>query len=181
MAKQNTENMLRSIIKQLCGRRPDIPPALSKLRRYRDINQQPDLENLVNTFKESSLGFTKVYVVIDALDECPLDQRNRLLNVLQSIQTLALTNLHALYTSRAEADIESRFKPSILRCEIRRIDLERQREEVNKDIRTFIDQEIESSEFRSWPLDIKESVRTALTEKAHGMYDLSIRCSSITG
>lgn len=161
--------MLRSIIKQLCGKRPDFPPALAKLRRYCDLNLQPDLESLVETFKESALGFTSVYVILDALDECPLIQRNKLLDLLQDMRMLSLNNLHVLFTSRAEADIESRFEPSVLRYEIARIDLERRREEVNKDIRTFIDKEIASSEFRSWPPDIKESASTALTGKAHGM------------
>jgi ankyrin repeat domain-containing protein 50 len=168
-AKQNAENMLRSIIKQLCGRRPDEPEALAKLVRYRDVNLQPDLESLINAFNESTFGFARVYVIIDALDECPLGQRSKLLDVLQTIKTFGLDNLHILYTSRAEADIESRFRSSVSRHEITRIDLEKRRREVNEDIRTYIDKELESSEFCSWPADIKARARKALIEKAHGM------------
>lgn len=165
--------MLRSIIKQLCSRRPDIPPASSKLRRFREINHQPDNESLENAFKESAHDFTRVYVIIDALDECPLQQRNTLLDVLLNIQKLGLTNLHILYSSRQEPDIELMFRPSISRHDITEINLETRRQEINKDIRIYIDKEIASPSFDSWPPSIKENAKTALVGKAHGMYDLN--------
>jgi hypothetical protein len=145
---------------------------LSKLRRFREINHQPDIESLKNTFEESVQDFTRVYIIIDALDECPLEQRTTLLDVLVDIQTLGLANLHVLYSSRQESDIESMFRPLISRHEIAELDLEKRRQEINEDIRIYIDKEIALPNFRSWPRDIKERAKIALVGKANGMYDL---------
>ncbi|KAF4635626.1 hypothetical protein G7Y89_g2463 [Cudoniella acicularis] len=170
--KQSTESMLRSIIKQLCARRPDIPGALLSLRRYHDVGQEPPLESLQNTFKESTLEFERVYVIINALDEYPSvnGERKSLLGVLENIKSLGLTNLHFLYTGRDEPDISVKLELFVLRREIGKINLESKREEVNADIRTYIEKEIVSSDFGLWPSDIKTKVKKALTEKANGMF-----------
>jgi hypothetical protein len=69
--------MLRSLIIQLCGRRPDSPKALLNLRRLRDINQHLDLKSLEATLQDTTKGFEKVFLVIDALDECPENNSER--------------------------------------------------------------------------------------------------------
>jgi hypothetical protein len=64
--------MLRSLIVQLCGRRPDTPKLLLDLRCFRDVNHQPDLESLETTLLASIQDFKTIYLVVDALDECPI-------------------------------------------------------------------------------------------------------------
>lgn len=170
--KQNTENMLRSLIVQLCGRRPDTPKPLLDLHRFRDINHQPDLESLEAALGACAQDFNNVYLVVDALDECPFanDEREMLLNVLGRIVGSALSNLHVFCTSRPEPDIKAKLAPLFSRPRTKIIDLLKRREEVDQDIITYIDQKIEqSSKFRSWPLKIKEEVKVTLTEKADGM------------
>jgi hypothetical protein len=78
--KQSTENMIRSLIVQLCGRRSDTPKPLLDLRRFRDVNHQPDPKNLETTLRACVQDFQNVYLIIDALDECPVagDEREAL-------------------------------------------------------------------------------------------------------
>ena len=66
--KQNTENMLRSLIVQLCGRRTDTPQLLLDLRAFRDMNHQPDLDDLQVTLQACVKDFKDVYLIIDAND-----------------------------------------------------------------------------------------------------------------
>ncbi len=101
--KQNTENMLRSLIVQLCGGRPDTPKSLLKLQSStKERNLQPSLKELEETLKASMQGFKKIYVVLDALDECPLiaGERHKLMNVLECVHRWGVAELHVLYTSR---------------------------------------------------------------------------------
>jgi hypothetical protein len=170
--KQNTENMLRSLIVQLCGRRPDTPKPLLDLRRFRDVNHQPDLKSLETTLRACVQDFKNVYLIIDALDECPVadNERERLLNVLGCAVRSGLPNLHVLCTSRPESDIEAKFGPLFSRTAAKILDLQKRRKEVSQDILTYIGQKIEeSSKFRSWPLNIKEEVKSVLMQKANGM------------
>ncbi|KAF8855911.1 hypothetical protein BDZ45DRAFT_745919 [Acephala macrosclerotiorum] len=44
--EQTVVNMLRSLIVQLSGRRPDTPRPVQDLRRFRVVNQMPDMESL---------------------------------------------------------------------------------------------------------------------------------------
>lgn len=170
--KQSTENMLRSFIVQLCGGRPDTPKPLLDLHLYRDKNLQPGLEKLEETLQASTQDFKSVYLVIDALDECPRanGERDKLLKCLEKVHKWTLTNLHVLYTSRPEPDIEAELVPLFSGPATSIIDLQKRREEVNRDIGTYIDQKIASPDFRYWPLKTKNDVKAALTDKADGMY-----------
>jgi hypothetical protein len=171
--KQSTENMLRSLIVQLCGGRPDTPKPLSDLSLYRDKNLQPGLEKLEETLQASTQDFRSVYLVIDALDECPRanGERDKLLKCLKKVHKWTLTNLHVLYTSRPEPDIEAELATLFSGPATSIIDLQKRREEVNRDIGTYIDQKIASPDFRYWPLETKNDIKAALTDKADGMYN----------
>jgi hypothetical protein len=173
--KQSTENMLRSLIVQLCGGRPDTPQPLSDLHPYREKNLQPGLEKLEETLQASTQDFKNVYLVVDALDDCPPAnyERGKLLKLLGHVHEWSLTNLHVLYTSRPEPDIEAELSPLFSGPTTSIIDLQKRRKEVNRDIGTYIDQKIASSNFRSWPPKTKKDVKAALMDKADGMYALT--------
>ena len=164
--------MFRALIRQLCGGRPDTPKSLSDLQHYRDKNRRPGLEKLEETLEASTRDFKNVYLIVDALDECPVanGERGKLLERLGNIHKWSLTNLHVLYTSRPEPDIEAELAPLFPGPATSIIDLEKRREDISADISTYIDQKIRSSDFRSWPPNIKKDVKTALAAKADGMY-----------
>ncbi|GIJ91272.1 hypothetical protein Asppvi_010237 [Aspergillus pseudoviridinutans] len=137
--KQDSENMIRSLIRQLCGGRPDTPQALSELGTYRDRNQQPDLDTLEATLRAATVGFQKIYMVVDGLDECPLagNKRSDVLKLLKRIRSW---------------------------------DLEAQQEQIDKDISTFIDQQLSLSDFPSWPTETTDNIRRTLVKNAYGMF-----------
>jgi len=170
--KQNTENMLRSLIVQLGGERPDTPKPLSDLHSYRDKHLQPDLEKLEETLQACAQDFKNVYLVVDALDECPRanGERAKLLKLLGHVHKWTLTNLHVLYTSRPEPDIKAGLAPFFPGLGTSIVDLQNRRGEINRDISIYVEQEIMSSDFQTWPPETKNDVKAALTDKANGMY-----------
>jgi hypothetical protein len=170
--KQNAENMLRSLIVQLCGGRPDTPKPLSDLYPYRDKHLQPGLEKLKETLQACTQDFKSVYLVVDALDECPRtnDEREKLLELLGYVRAWTLTNLHVLYTSRPEPDIEAELAPLCSGPTTSIISLQKRSNEINRDIGAYVDQQIALSKFRSWPSETKKDVKAALMDKADGMY-----------
>jgi hypothetical protein len=67
--------------------------------------QQPSIPDLVNMLQDLLLEFDHAYVVVDALDEYPKAQRDRLLRTIQGLNSLNMDALHLLAVSRPEADI----------------------------------------------------------------------------
>ncbi|KAK4085199.1 uncharacterized protein Triagg1_189 [Trichoderma aggressivum f. europaeum] len=173
LEKQKVNNMLSSLVKQLCSRRPDTPPPIQSLNEYMEKGQRPDTQTLEAMLTAVARGFSAVHIVIDALDECPTLQgeRKKLLSSLRRIITAAPANFHVLCTSRKEADIDAimsfLLSPS---SNTAAIDLTIRRDVLDRDIGMFIDLTLASEEYSSWPEVIKKEARDSLIEKADGMF-----------
>ena len=158
--------MLSSLIVQLCGCRPDSPQPLLDLAKYKDTETRPDLDTLENTLRATVADFENVYLIIDALDECPEvgDERQTLLASLLRMYRWRETSLHLLLTSRKEKDIDDE-----LREYVTEMDLEVHKDSVNRDIGIFIDKKLATSKMKKWPKETRELVRSTLIAKADAM------------
>ncbi|KAL7904284.1 ankyrin repeat-containing domain protein [Trichoderma velutinum] len=175
--KQKVDGMLASLIKQISAHRPYIPQSVQRLAEYKNKGGRPDTETLIEALIASMQGFSAVYIIIDALDECPMlnDERKKLLNSVRHILKAAPDSLHVLCTSRKENDIDKAIKPLFVERWGAELDLNIQREALNDDISKYIDSILADAEYDTWPEDIKEESRNALTEKADGMFQY-VRC-----
>lgn len=173
--KQTVRSMVKSLIVQVCGCRPDTPQPILDLSRFQTVNHEPGLELLEATLQATTEDFKRIYLVIDGLDECPTtgDERSELLKFIKRIHGWSRPTLHILLTSRREQDIEEALGPLFGTSAGVKVDLERHQREVDRDIGTFIVQKLESPEFNSWPQTTKDNVEKTLTEKAEGMYGIS--------
>ncbi|KAF8479974.1 hypothetical protein JB92DRAFT_2679716, partial [Gautieria morchelliformis] len=96
--------VLRSLIEQLSSQCASTPPSLESLfSKNKQARQAPGQEDLMSTLKTIISSFQAVYIVFDALDECP--QRSGFLEVLGEVHDWELDTLHLLATSRDERDI----------------------------------------------------------------------------
>lgn len=163
--------MLSSLIVQLCGSRPDSPQSLLDLRRYKDTNRRPDIKALETILRATMADFENVYLVIDALDECPMadQERERLLAWLQRIHRWREPDLHLLVTSRKEGDIRDELGPLLDAEGAVETYLEEQKDSVNRDIKLYIDEKMVKSKFNKWPEEIKSLMRETLIGKADAM------------
>jgi hypothetical protein len=171
MAKQDPAEMLCSLIRQLCSRRPDTPQSLKDLAQYKDRGHRPDLEALQSILLATIHGFSSVYIIIDALDECPFENRERklLLEIICKIHKNESKNLHIFCTSRKEVDIDAGLKPVMCLQTGMAIDLSTYKAAIDHDIGLHIDNTLASSDFDSWPDHIKTEARETLIAKADGM------------
>jgi hypothetical protein len=104
----NVRNILRSLIIQICVGTDRIPKAVQTLcSQHRASGQQPSIPALLSILRalEASLSI-HIFIIIDALDECPEHQRPELLSTIQSLVGKDFENTHILATSRAEHDIK---------------------------------------------------------------------------
>lgn len=163
--------MLASVIKQILAHRPNIPQSAQKLSEFKVSGRRPDTQTMITALKDTILGFSAVYIIIDALDECPTlsGERKKLIKALHAILDKAPGNLHLLITSRKESDISAAMKHHLLRSYSYELDLLTYRPIIDNDIGIFIDSILTTDDYESWPASVKSEARNSLVEKADGM------------
>lgn len=166
--------MLCSLIRQLWCKRPDKPPVVDELDKCEKKGHRPDLETLKRTLAAMICGFSSVYLIVDALDECPNEdgilKREQLLETVSEVYSKGFSNVHLLCTSRSEPDIKAAFKPLMSSSAIS-IDLDSSGciGLVQNDIGLYLDQVFASPNYNSWPESIKAEAKDVLIKKAEGM------------
>ena len=108
-------------------------------------------------------GFGHVYLIFDALDECP--KRRELLGWLSGIISAKLDGVHLLVTSRWEGEIIDSLAPLIPDV----IDIGNQ---VHHDITIYIHEALRTDPRftrHNWPEVVQENIQTTLEGRAKGM------------
>ena len=111
--------------------------------------------------------FSDVFIVVDALDECPEknEEREELLSSVEELHSWSKRELHLLVTSRRLSDIEAVLDPILTTPAI-----SIQNEQINVDIQLHIKSELAAiSKKRKWSDDLKAEVEDALVKGANGM------------
>jgi NACHT domain-containing protein len=165
--KQLPELMIRSLVAQLIQQCGEIPTGLeaqftSSQRRY----QQLSLEVLLEALKQLIKHFTQCYIVLDALDECK--DLPKLMEVLEQWNQWSTDNLHVLYTSRKEHDIENVLERFVDKDNMVCL----QSDIVDKDIDMYVRRRLsQDKDLIKWQRDpaLREEIETTLINGAHGM------------
>ncbi|KAF3185787.1 hypothetical protein TWF788_003836 [Orbilia oligospora] len=109
--RTNEENLLASLLKQLSQNQPSIPDEVKSL--YREFgHKRPPKDKIYEVLQTLLSKLSKVFIVLDALDECNPADRSELLTELFHLQTKCGVNI--LATSRFIPDVEERFEGSIV-------------------------------------------------------------------
>ena len=169
--------MLRSVIKQLCIKSPALSnDAVSQIQRCCNAGERPNDEQLVGLLRPIAEGTGKLYIVIDALDECV--ERKHVIKLLAAMAALKLQNLHLLVTSRDLVDIRRILEP-VIDAEIpigsARKDKERHSRKqrlkgIQKDIALYVERSLTEQHYLNLRNDeIKGKIREKLVDQADGM------------
>ena len=161
-AKQNMNNLLRSLIEQLCFFGPHAMEQVKALyAQFHHGQQQPTTTALASTFEELVEGIGSSYVVIDALDEC----RERA-GLLSYIAELAQNHigLKLLVTSRRETDIEFALRSAV------KFQVCIQNKFVDADVQLHVQQQLnDDCRLRTWPPKVHDEIELTLVDRANGM------------
>ena len=121
---------------------------------------------MLEAFKSIIAKSKEVYIIIDALDECPYNngERARLVSLLSSFKDFNLLNFHILVTSRKEPDLVGieklvTFPPIGI-----------QTGDVNGDILLHVRKQLcNDPKLCDWPQETKDEIEMKLSRGAHGM------------
>ena len=112
--QEKAEALLASLLKQLAQRLPSLPISVKSLYdSHKDKRTQPTFSEISSALQSISALYSRIFIVIDALDECQVFDgcRTRLLTEIFALQMKSRTNIFA--TSRFILDISEHFKDSI--------------------------------------------------------------------
>ena len=171
--KQDRRGLLSSILFQLCDQSDTYHDVLSTFySTHRHGAQNPSNDELLRCLKEllDLPGQAPVYLIIDALDECPNTSaipspREQVLTLLEHLVESRLRNLRLCVTSRPETDIKIALEPLTFRS-ISIHDESGQKEDIENYIRSVVNTDPKN---RRWKQQDKELVIKVLTERADGM------------
>ena len=156
--------LIRSLIEQFSRQRGGTPTELADLYNHCGDHHQSSVDQLQNTLRDIVDGFSRAYIVIDALDECT-DRKKTLIwvNTILSDTDRPAGNLHILVTSRPERDIDTVF--SMLDPDAMDIG----EVAANQDISNYLDLQMKSK-FKQYSESTQRHIESGLRERAEGSY-----------
>ncbi|KAH0563336.1 hypothetical protein GP486_002098 [Trichoglossum hirsutum] len=164
-ADQNTTILLSAILRQLVQAQGSVPESISHLHeRHSGRGTRPSLDEVFSTLQSVLQNYSRVHLVIDALDECQ-DQEgthNRLLARVRDLQKDA--NLNVMITSRFIPDLEAEFEHAT-RLEVRA---------SNEDVKRFVtDQIYQLPRCIRRDNELQNLMKDKIIEAADGMFLLA--------
>ncbi|KAM3430343.1 hypothetical protein NHJ13734_007784 [Beauveria thailandica] len=124
--KQKIDHLLASLLRQLAQRRPSLPQEVKFLYDNHKIKQtKPSVDEISNALQSVARLYPRVFIIIDALDECETECRSTFLSHMFSLQ--AGTTANILATSRPIQTIEKDFggRSEMVKISARDDDVER--------------------------------------------------------
>ena len=117
--KQDARGFLSSILVQLCSQSTSFCKILHELFSEHQNGSKQASDDTLKQYLEKILKVSRkfpLYVVVDALDECPdisglQSSREKVLALIEELVGLDLPNLRLCITSRPEVDIRNVLEP----------------------------------------------------------------------
>ena len=98
---------MASILKQIIRDQPLASESIKAFcEEFRDKQRRPRLTDLIDALRSEIKAYSKVFFVLDALDECLEDYQGRLIDKLESISS----TVYLMVTSRPLDLIKQRFQ-----------------------------------------------------------------------
>ena len=173
--KQHWRDVVPSLLTQLSALSDPRCDILSRFYfDYDNGARQPSDDALTSCLREMLAlpDQRPVYLVMDALDECPnisgvSSPRDQVLRPVKELIDLCLPNLHICVTSRPEVDIRDALEP-LTSYQLSLHDQIGQNNDIVDYIRSFVYSDSEPT-IRGWKEEDKEFAVEMLSKQADGM------------
>ena len=162
-SKQDESGMLRALLLQLSHQLRNGPADLAQLHdRY--ITGIPPSSVLLDYLRRIIKRFSNVYIMLDALDESPLEGRRKyLLDTLEAMRNWGVQSLHLFVTSRNESDIRESLDLSPAQ------EVNVHNGEMDRDINDFVSSRLAKDRSLRNLRPYRNKVQESLAARAKGM------------
>jgi hypothetical protein len=160
---QKVNDLLAALLKQLAGRCQPLPDRVRALYKHHQARKtRPSTEEISQVLHIVAATFSKLFVIVDAVDECQSSSRPHFISELFNLQTRHSANIFA--TSRFISEITDQFEGA-LSLEIRATD---------EDVRNYLESHM--GQLRPCVLEnrqLQEEIKTAISDAVDGMFLLA--------
>ena len=171
--KKDRRGLLSSVLSQLCKQSDPYHDIISTFYSTSDRGTRSPSDNELAECLKNLLklpGQAPVYLIVDALDECPdtsnlSSPRENVLLLLEDLIDSKFTNLRICVTSRPEADIKVALEP-LTSSSVSIHDESGQRDDIENYIKFTVNSH---RKMRRWKPEHKQFVIDVLTKRADGM------------
>jgi NACHT domain len=159
---QTAYDLLASLLKQLAHGQSSLPASVKDLYdQHQARKTRPSVDEISRALQSVTAMFLRVFIIVDALDECQASGKCRSTLLLEIFSLQAKTKANFFATSRRIPDIEREFKvyPS------------REILASDEDVRRYLDSHMsELPEFISKKPDLQEEIKIEIVKVIDGMY-----------
>ena len=168
-ADQTTEKSIASLLKQLAIARQHLPKPIFELyRKFKTQERRPQLQDLEQALSLTCRSIDRVFVIVDALDECDAKNRKAFLRSLSTLQ--GDRALSIFMTSRSYEDYVNQLFGSCPRMKI---------QAHESDLRAYVFRQIENNiDVDGVDGNFKKEVIDRVVQAAHNMYVRLVSVSS---
>ncbi|KAH8694900.1 hypothetical protein BGW36DRAFT_452665, partial [Talaromyces proteolyticus] len=164
--EQDPTHLVMSLLRQFAGL--TVPETVRSLYNYHTGKEtRPSFDEALNVLNSVVSGYSRAYIMIDALDECKLSDgvRFKFISVISKVQANASANIFV--TSRPIPDIQKEFQQlGAVSLEIRASD---------EDVGRFLDGHISQlPSFVQESPELTNQVKASIIQAAEGMFLLAI-------
>ena len=159
---QKIENEIASLLKQLAMAKPELPQSVLELyQRLKGLQRQPQQQDLEQAILTTYQNFVRVFIVIDALDECDANNKRKgFISFLENMRNNS--DMSFFVTSRPHPEDIRKLLESCSNITIKADD---------SDLRRYISREIERSDtVDELDEDFKEDIIEKVVQGAGEMY-----------
>lgn len=156
--EQEIEDIIASLLKQLIQRQNPLPTFVREIyNKHKGKQTRPSLDELLAAFHSTVKMYSRVFIIVDGLDECPASSgcRQKLLAELFSIQKQFGANCFT--TSRLVPEIINHFKATGISVDI------------GTDLKTYVKSRMENVQaFSELHQQLQETILTIILENVAG-------------
>ena len=159
--QQRAEDLLASLLKQLIQGRPSLPESVKSLHnKHKDRHTRPSFDELSRTLQSVAGLYSRVFIIVDALDECRATDGSRLRFLTETLALQSRHGVNVFTTSRFIPEVTEKFKNSIS-LEIRA---------SSEDVGRYLDSHMyRLPGFVRRSSDLQDEIKTAIVESVQGM------------
>ncbi|KAM4057683.1 Pol [Hirsutella rhossiliensis] len=162
-AEQTVDHMLATLLKQLAEGQLPLSRTVTELFDRLEKDRAPLLHDISATLRSVAATYARIFIVIDAIDECSEACRSMLLSEVFSLQAES-KRINVFITSRSIPTISESFAKS-MSLEIRASD---------DDIRTYLDRNMfRLPSFVRDKLEFQTKIKESIICAARGMFLLA--------
>ncbi|KAG7424985.1 putative ankyrin repeat protein [Fusarium oxysporum f. sp. raphani] len=163
--EQTAEDLLASLLKQLAESRTTFSDSVKLLyHKHKDKRSRPSFEDISSTLQSVVALYSRVFILIDALDECRASDGSRTRFLAEVFKLQARSGANIFATSRFIPDITEMFQNSIS-LEIRA---------TEEDVRRYLQNHmLRLPAFVRRSPELQEEVKSSIVHSVQGMFLLA--------